>query len=95
MTFTDVYRVMVILVCALSLVILTKRFIKNRKHWNAKTRDYWYALTMWSFTGVVIGVEGIRQGTPFNVRIVFVSVAALVSLFGLRRRGSWGSDNDL
>jgi uncharacterized membrane protein len=91
MLLTDLYRGVVFLVCLASFVILMFRFVRHRKKWNAKTRDYWYALSMWSFAGMVIAFEGIRQHTPFGVRILVVSVAALVSLFGLRRRGSWGA----
>lgn len=87
-------RVAIFVMCAGSVLTLLMRFKNNRDNWNAKTRDYWYALVSWSVAGMVIAVEGIRHDTPFGVRTVFVTVSAVVSLIGLRRKGDWGSTVD-
>lgn len=89
----DYYRLAILIVCVICTVMLTNRFIRHRKAWNSKTIDYWYSMMMWSIAGSVIAVEGIRLDSPFSVRTVFVSLAAVVSLRGLMRKGSWGHDD--
>lgn len=94
MTALTIWRVLVFVICLSSFVILCNRFRKNRKQWTAKTRDYWYAQTMWSFAGAVIPLEGILRHGSFRISLVFVTAAVIVNLIGLRRKGSWGTDND-
>jgi hypothetical protein len=86
------WRAVVGIVCLLSFLRLLYRFALHRDEWNPKTRDYWYALTMWSFAGLALSVEALIRHSPFRYSLVFVSAAAIVSMIGLRRKGGWGSD---
>jgi hypothetical protein len=88
-----ILRVILLVVCSLSLLILCNRYRLNRAEWTQKTRDYWYAQTMWSVAGIAIPVEGIARGTAWRYSFVFIMAAAIVNLIGLRRKGPWGTNN--
>lgn len=88
----DWLRLLIFVACTSCLIFLAIRFVKRRKDWNAKTRDYWFAMTTWSLAGAAIGVQGIYEHIPISPRTVLVTVAALVTLNGLRRQGGWGDE---
>lgn len=87
-----VLRIAVAMVCLFSLVALLVRFKQNSSDWNVKTKDYWYALLMWSLSGLVLAIQGLLESRLITPAIVFATAAALVTGKGLHRKGSWGSD---
>lgn len=72
--------------------ILGQRFSKSGADWNVKTKDYWFALVMWSVAGSALAIEGIFRDSSPGARLVFLFIASAVTLKGLLRRGSWGSN---
>lgn len=88
----DIWRIVVFLVCLICMVVLGNRFRRNSKDWNAKTKDYWWSLMCWSTAGVVVAFQGFVQHVGLTPVLLFVTLAALVSLNGLRRSGAWGGD---
>lgn len=88
------WRFSILLVSCASVFFLLRRFYKFHDSWNTKTRDYWYALFMWSISGVGVALEGILRQSPFRFVLVIITAAAIVTLIGVIRRGTWGSKND-
>lgn len=86
----DYWRLINLLVAAVCVFLLGRRFAKNGVNWNTKTRDYWYALVMWCVAGFAISLEGIVRDSPLGARLVFTTAAVLVTLKGLTRKGTWG-----
>lgn len=93
MEWHDFWRVGIILVCAGCLWFLLQRYRHNSSTWNEKTRDYWFSLVMWSLAGAVLAIQGMILNFPFGPGLVFVTMAALVSLKGLLKRGEWGGSD--
>ena len=86
----DWCRVLNLSLSAVCVYILGRRFGKKGADWNAKTRDYWFALVMWSVAGVAMSLEGILRNSVPGTRLLFICLASLVTLRGLLRRGTWG-----
>ena len=91
--FGDAFRLLIFIVCVICLVLLAYQFFKRRALWNPKTRDYWFALVMWSVAGVVIGADGLFHDRALNPRTILVTIAALATLNALHRKGKWGADD--
>lgn len=94
MVLVIVWRIFLLTICCISFLVLMNRFRTRRQKWNTKTRDYWYALTMWSFAGIIATGESIARGIPFRYGIVFTSAAAIATFFGVMRPGSWGDSEN-
>lgn len=86
----DLIRVALGLVSLGCIFLLGTRFRQNSWKWNTKTRDYWFALVMWSIAAVVLAIEGVLRDSDFGARLVFCTIAASVTLKGLASRSSWG-----
>lgn len=86
----DIWRLVLLVICAASFFILLNRFRLNRQSWNTKTRDYWYALTAWTFATAMSCLEGLLRHLPGRYSIVLTTAAAIVTLMGVLRRGPWG-----
>jgi len=86
----DYLRITIIALNVGCLFILMHRLRQQRANWSAKTRDYWFALVMWSLAALTASFEGLLQDLPPGVRLVLVAAATLVTLKALCRRGSWG-----
>lgn len=87
----DLVRVLAFFISVYCVVILLLRWKRDSKDWNVKTRDYWYALFMWSLAGCVFTVQGVALDRPFTPGFVFLTAAVLVTGKGLHRKGEWGS----
>ncbi len=87
----DWWRLCAGFVCLFDLFILGRRFHMNRHHWNEKTRDYWYALTVWSFAGLVGSIQGITTHLGLTPSIVLITAGALSVTKALHLTGPWGS----
>ena len=87
----DVVRVVAFFVSLFSLAKLIIRYQQSRNEWNVKTKDYWFALLMWSLAGCVFTVQGITLDYPFTPGFVFLTAAILVTGKGLHQKGTWGS----
>lgn len=83
-------RIIIFVVCAISFVLLIKRFRTSSSTWNPKTRDYWYALTMWTFAAAAANLESVVRHLTGRYSIVFTAMAAFTTLSGVLRKGSWG-----
>lgn len=94
MSMVILWRICIFTISLVSFVILCNRFRVNRDSWTNKTRDYWYAQTMWSIAGASIGIEGLISHPPFIFSRVFITAAIIVNLIGLRRKGPWGTNNE-
>lgn len=93
MFWINLLRVVIIVMCLASLILMARDFRVHGKGWNEKTRDYWYGRNMWTLTGLIGCVEGIVRGVPFRYTLIFFTVAALVTLKGNMQRGGWGNGN--
>lgn len=90
MDWHDWWRLGIYFLTSWSLIILVARYRKHRVNWNDKTVDYWYSLTMWCLAGWVLALEGILRDSAFGARLIFITLAASITLRGLRQKGSWG-----
>lgn len=90
----EVIRILVVIVCFASLILMTHDFYKYHDDWNQKTRDYWYGRVMWTLVGISGGIEGTLRHTPFRYSLVLLIAAALATLKGNLQRGKWGGDDD-
>lgn len=88
----DYVRVLLIGILIYSLLVLTIRFRAQHKTWNDKTKDYWYAMTMWCLTAGVLLVQGIALNLGFTPGFVLLVSATLVTGRGLHRKGDWGGN---
>lgn len=88
----DAVRAIAFFVSLYCLVKLIVRYKQNESSWNVKTKDYWFAMVMWSLAGCVFAAQGIALDRPFTPGFVFMSAAILVSGKAMFRKGSWGSD---
>lgn len=86
----DWFRLVGLLICVYTLAILASRSARFRSEWNTKTRDLWFALVMWTLTGVALAVEGVVEDRPLEPRLVFYFIASVIGLKGIIRKGSWG-----
>lgn len=87
----DFVRVIAFCVAVYSFVTLINRFRKSGSDWNTKTKDYWYALTMWSLAGSVLTVQSILLDRPFTPGFVFLITGILVTGKGVHNKSDWGS----
>lgn len=92
-TWDDWLRVLNLGLCTWAAAVLLVRFVKQRELWNAKTRDYWFALLIWTVVGAVGSLEGLYQDLQPGSRLVVLTVASGVTLIGLQRRGDWGGSD--
>ena len=87
----DGFRLLVLFLCIACSVGLIYRTVRPPSpDWNSKTKDYWFALFMWSLAGSAATIETLINNEPFTVRLAFIFVASVVCLNGLRQKGSWG-----
>lgn len=89
----DWLRVGSIVICSISIWLLGQSWFFNHTHWNAKTTDYWYALTSWCIAGIVLCIEGIYNDFEFGPRSVFVIMASCITLKAVVSKDRWGSDS--
>jgi hypothetical protein len=92
MDTTVIWRAGLFILATVTLGCLLWKFTLCRKVWNAKTRDYWYALVMWCVTSIVVAVSGIHEHVGGNIRLVCVTAATFGTLIGVTRKGRWGGD---
>lgn len=90
----DSWRVLVAVSCTWALWILHTRFIKHGESWNPKTRDYWFSLVMWCLAGLVLSIQNVFLNAPLGPSLVFSTMAAMVTIRGLCRKGEWGALED-
>lgn len=88
----DIVRILAFFVSLYCLVTLLVRYRQGNVTWNTKTKDYWFALMMWSLSGCVFTVQGLVLDRPFTPGFVFLTAAILVTGKGLSRKGIWGSE---
>lgn len=88
----DYVRAFAFFVSLYCLVFLVLRYFQtDGKNWNVKTKDYWFALVMWTLSGCVFTIQGITLDRPFTPGFVFLTAAILVTGKGIRRKGEWGT----
>lgn len=91
----DYIRLLAFVVSLYSLVMLVVRYRKNGgQDWNVKTKDYWFALVMWSSAGCVLSIQGIALNRPLTPGLVLMTAAILVTGKGVFKKGPWGSGRD-
>lgn len=69
---------------------LIRRYRDKGKTWNRKTRDYWYALLVWSAAGLSIAIQGVFFDLPITPSLVLLTAASLTAAKGVSTKGSWG-----
>lgn len=88
----DWLRLAAFFVSLYSFAMLVYRYqTGGGKNWNVKTKDYWFALVMWSLSGCAFTIQGIALDRPFTPGFVFLIAAILVTGKGIRRKGDWGA----
>lgn len=94
MFLINLFRILIGIACAMSIILMVAGFARHHHGWNSKTRDYWYGRLMWTVVGVSSAVEGIARGTAFRYTLIFMAAAALATLKGNLQKGTWGTDSD-
>lgn len=90
MVALQIWRILIFITCLITFCLLLRSSLLNRESWNSKTRNYWYALTMWTVSGMSLSFEGFLRQRPLSVSLAVVTAATLVSFFGTVQRGEWG-----
>lgn len=90
-SLSDWIRLIMFGLCFYNLTYLILMFSWWRQEWNAKTRDYWFVLTLWTLTGTVGSIEGVLRDVEGGYRVSFALAATLATTVGLSRKGPWGS----
>lgn len=95
-SWSDLLRVGLCLISLWSCITLLLRWKKysTKQEWTPKTKDYWYALFMWTIVGMVVPIQGIILDRPFTPATVAIAAAVLVTGTGLSRKGDWGGSDD-
>lgn len=88
----DVVRFVAFFVSLYSAGCLLVKYHRHHKTWNTKTKDYWFALLMWSFAGAEFCIQGIGLDRPFTPATVFLVAAILVTGKGVHQKGDWGNN---
>lgn len=88
----DILRTLAFFVSIYCVIVLAIHYKRDGRNWNVKTKDYWFALMMWSLAGCVFAGQGVVLDRPFTPGFVFLTAAVLVTGKGLARKGPWGSD---
>lgn len=92
----DLVRLGIFLLSLWCCFALLRSWRRNaeRQHWTPKTKDYWYALLMWTIVGMVVPVQAIILNRPFTPATVVIIAAVLVTGKGLKQKGSWGGSDE-
>lgn len=75
----DWWRIFNAIVCCLCLFMLLNRWRVQRSEWATQKIDFWFALCVWNFTGLVSSVEGVLQDLDLGTRVLLVTAGALVT----------------
>lgn len=86
------WRVLNAILAFTCLYILGRNFSKYGHKWTTRTKDFWYALSMWSFAAFAGSIEAILQHASGGSRLILFTVAPIVTLLGLMRKGPWGDE---
>lgn len=89
----DYLRVGVLLLSLWCCLTLIRRFRLNNTKWTTKTKDYWYALLMWTFVGITFSIQGIAFDRDLSPALIVVTAAVMVTGKGLNKKGSWGGED--
>lgn len=89
----DILRFVVFLVSLYAMTVLVLRWRQYSREWTNKTKDYWYALLMWTFVGVVGSIQGILLDRSLTPATVVLTAAVLVTAKGLHTKGAWGGED--
>lgn len=87
----DWWRLAILLVATLCLVLLAEQFRACRAQWDSRPRDRWYMTVMWCLAAWSMQVEGLLVDAPLRARLIFVSVAILITLKLLLKRSDWNN----
>lgn len=91
--WADYLRVITLLVSLYACVTLIRRWRQHNDAYNTKTKDYWYALFMWTIVGIVVPIQAMTLDRPFTPATVVITAAVLTTAKGLHTRGSWGGES--
>jgi hypothetical protein len=86
----DILRIVNVNLCFVLVLLLFGGLIRHHKHYNQKTRDYWYSRVMWCATGIAVSIEELRADAGFTVVPIFVIAATIVTFKGVFQKGPWG-----
>jgi hypothetical protein len=75
--------------CTVTLLLKWRRYSESQS-WTSKTKDYWYSMFMWSIVGQVTSIQSIYLDRPLTPATVTILAAVLVTVNGLRKKGTWG-----
>lgn len=75
----DYWRLLNLVICLHALWGLVRVWKMRDAPWNKRDTDAWYVLCLWTFTGLVSSIEGVAQDGELGVRVVLVSIGALVT----------------
>jgi hypothetical protein len=89
----DFLRLGVFVISIYAFVMLIVRWRQYADEWTDKTKDYWYALLMWTFVGIVGSIQGIIMDRPLTPATVVLTAAVLVTGRGLHTKGAWGGED--
>lgn len=92
-SWLDFFRIGVFLISIWCFMTLLRRFHQYNKDWSDKTRDYWYALLMWTVVGIVAPIQGIVLNRPLTPAFAVMFAAILTTGKGLHTKGAWGGDD--
>lgn len=76
----DAWRLVLFLVAVACVLVLICLFVSDRHGWNDRKRDYWFILVMWSISSAEMQLEGLLRDTGLRVRLVFITIASVLTL---------------
>lgn len=84
----DYLRIVNSAVAIVCLVLLALAFKKQRKTWNTKTHDHWWALSGWVFLAAYAAIENLVLDNPGGSRVLVQSLVIALTVRALLRRGN-------
>jgi len=91
----DYIRVFSLIMALICLVLLGLGSGKMQKEYNSKARDLWFAVVLWCITSVALAVEGMYEDRPMEPRLIFYTLATVLTFKVLTSKAPWGTEEQV
>lgn len=82
-----ILRILCILGCCVSGLLLSTARFRQWNEWSDKTKDHWWALGGWVFFGTYGTIESMIQHNPGGSRLIVLALVITFTLRALLRDG--------
>lgn len=90
----DTWRLLILFMSSLCFSLLLYRWWTRRQSWDKQERADFRVFITWCWASIGLAAEGIIRNSTFGFRLLFVTVAILVTFLAIRRRNVLGIRSD-